>query len=137
MANDKIQLTHWSDRETIAAGIFLAPALILLGIFLFYPIAQLIYLSFTRGSFTLAGTHWIGLRNYLRLIIDPDFWQIIQNTSYFTIATVLPTLAIPLGLAILLNQVIPLRDLLRTAYFLPSVTSLVAAGLGFRWLFQT
>jgi multiple sugar transport system permease protein len=40
-------------------------------------------------------------------------------------------------LAVLLNRAIPLRDLLRTAYFIPSITSLVAAGLGFRWLFQT
>ena len=137
MIDDKIPIIHWSDRETIAAWIYLAPALILLGIFLFYPIAQLIYLSFTRGSFTVTGTQWIGLKNYWRLVVDPDFWQIIGNTLYFTIATVLPTITLPLGLAILLNRKLPLRDLFRTVYFLPSVTSLVAASLGFRWLFQT
>jgi multiple sugar transport system permease protein len=137
MVNDKRQITNWGDREAVAAWIFLAPALILLGIFLFYPIAYLVYLSFTSGSFTVAGIRWIGTRNYLRLAVDPDFWQVIGNTIYFTAATVLPSLAIPLGLAVLLNRAIPLRDLLRTAYFIPSITSLVAAGLGFRWLFQT
>jgi multiple sugar transport system permease protein len=137
MANDKIQMTNWGEREAVAAWIFLAPALILLGIFLFYPIAYLVYLSFTSGSFTVAGIRWVGLRNYLRLAIDPDFWQVVGNTIYFTVATVLPSLIIPLGLAVLLNRAIPLRDLLRTAYFIPSVTSLIAAGLGFRWLFQT
>lgn len=124
------------DNDAIAAWIFLAPALILLGIFLFWPIAYLFYLSFTSGSFTATGIHWVGLRNYLRLIFDPDFWQVLGNTLYFTLATLIPSLVIPLGLAVLLNQSFALRGFLRTAYFIPSITSLVAVGLGFRWLFQ-
>jgi len=124
------------DNEEIAAWIFLAPALILLGFFLLGPIAYLFYLSFTTGSFTASGVHWVGLRNYLRLVLDPDFWQVLGNTAYFTIATVIPSLVIPLGLAVLLNKSFVLRGLLRTAYFIPSITSLVAVGLGFRWLFQ-
>jgi multiple sugar transport system permease protein len=127
----------WLDNDEIAAWIFLAPALILLGIFLIWPIAYLFYLSFTAGSFTLAGVHWLGLRNYWRLLLNPDFWQVLANTAYFTIATVIPSLVIPLGVAVLLNRAFALRLLLRSAYFLPSITSLVAAGLGFRWLFQT
>ena len=126
----------WLDRDTFAAWIFLTPALILLGIFLFWPIAYLFYLSFTSGSFTTKGIHWIGWRNYLRLFTDPDFWQIMGNTAYFTVATVIPSLIIPLGLAVLLNKSIAFRGLLRTAYFIPSITSIVAVGLGFRWLFQ-
>jgi multiple sugar transport system permease protein len=125
------------DNDTIAAWIFLFPALILLGIFIIYPIAYLFFLSFTAGSFTSTGTYWVGLRNYWRLLLNPDFWQVIGNTVYFTIATVIPSLIIPLGLAALLNQNMALRGVIRTAYFLPSIISLVAAGLGFRWLFQT
>jgi len=125
------------DNDAIAAWIFLAPALILLGIFLLWPIAYLCYLSFTAGSFTAAGIHWAGLNNYLRLLLTPDFWQVLGNTTYFTLATVIPSLVIPLGLAVLLNRSFALRGFLRTAYFIPSITSLVAAGLGFRWLFQT
>ncbi|MDM9384795.1 sugar ABC transporter permease [Chlorogloeopsis sp. ULAP01] len=124
------------DKDTVAAWFFLAPALIFLGIFVLWPIAYLFYLSFTAGSFTSAGTHWVGLKNYLRLLFTSDFWQVIFNTVYFTIATVLPSLVIPLVLAVLLNQNLALRGLLRGAYFLPSIISLVAAGLGFRWLFQ-
>jgi multiple sugar transport system permease protein len=127
----------WLDRDTVAAWIFLAPALILLSIFLFFPIAYLFYLSFTDGNFTPKGLEWIGFRNYLRLFTDSDFWQVIGNTIYFTIATVIPALIVPLGLAVLLNRALALRGLLRAAYFIPSITSLVAVGLGFRWLFQT
>jgi multiple sugar transport system permease protein len=128
---------QWLDNDAIAAWIFLAPALILLGIFLLWPIAYLFYLSFTTGSFTAEGVKWAGLRNYLRLVINPDFRQVLGNTLYFTIATVIPSLVIPLGLAVLLNRSFALRGVLRTAYFIPSITSLVAVGLGFRWLFQT
>ena len=130
-------ISRWLDRDGIAAGIFLAPALILLGIFLFYPIAYLLYLSFTTGSFTVSGIQWVGWRNYLRLFTDVDFWQVIGNTAYFTIATVIPSIVIPLGLAVLLNLSLVGRSILRAAYFIPSITSLVAVGLAFRWLFQT
>lgn len=124
-------------QNAIAAGIFLAPALSLLSIFVLGPILYLVYLSFTAGSFTRSGTHWVGLSNYWRLLLSPDFWQVLGNTIYFTTATVLPSLVISLGLAVLLDRSLALRGLLRAAYFIPSITSLVAVGLGFRWLFQT
>lgn len=125
------------DREDVAAGVFLSPALVLLVIFLIFPIIYLGYLSFTGGSFTRAGVHWVGLKNYLRLLLTPDFWQIIFNTLYFSLATVIPSLVIPLGLAVLLDRNLALTGIFRTIYFIPSIVSLVAAGLGFRWLFQT
>ena len=125
------------DREEVAARIFLAPALILLSIFLIFPIGYLGYLSFTGGSFTRSGVHWVGLNNYLRLLLTPDFWQVIVNTLYFTIGTVVPSIVISLGLAVLLNRNLPFTGAFRTIYFIPSIVSLVAAGLGFRWLFQT
>ena len=125
------------DQDTFAAWLFLAPALILLGLFLFYPIVYLLYLSFTTGSFTVSGIQWVGGRNYWRLFTDADFWQVIGNTAYFTLATVIPTIIIPLVLAVLLNRSLALRGILRAAYFIPSITSLVAVGLAFRWLFQT
>lgn len=133
----KIYGKSWLDDDAIAAWIFLTPAIILLSVFILWPIVYLFYLSFTAGNFTAAGVRWVGGRNYLRLILSSDFWQVIGNTIYFTVATVIPSLIIPLGLAVFLNRSLALRGLLRTAYFIPSITSLVAAGLGFRWLFQT
>lgn len=127
---------NWLDNPAIAAWTFLAPALLFLGTFLIYPIAYLFYLSFTTGSFTRSGIHFIGLKNYWRLVSNPDFWQVIQNTIYFTTFTVIPSVVIPLGLAVLLNRSFAWRGVLRTAYFVPSITSLVAVGLGWRWLFQ-
>jgi multiple sugar transport system permease protein len=137
--SDHHLLDRWAnliDQEDVAAGIFLLPALVSLGVFLVFPIGYLGYLSFTGGSFTRSGVQWVGINNYLRLLLTPDFWQVIGNTLYFTIGTVIPSLIIPLGLAVLLNQQLAFTGIFRTIYFIPSIVSLVAAGLGFRWLFQ-
>lgn len=125
-----------SQQDAIAAWLLLLPAMSLLTVFVFWPLLCLLFLSFTQGSFTREGIHGHGLRNYIRLLIDPDVRQILGNTVYFTVATVIPSLLLPLGLAVGLNQSLKLRGLLRAAYFIPSVTSIVAVGLGFRWLFQ-
>lgn len=123
-------------NNSITSWIFLAPALILLATFVIFPILYLAFLSFTNGSFTITDLRFIGLGNYLHIFNNADFWQVINNTIYFTIATVIPSLIIPLILAVLLNENIPFQSILRAAFFIPSITSLVAVGLGFRWLFQ-
>ncbi|CAD5975128.1 Lactose transport system permease protein LacF [Planktothrix tepida] len=136
MASSPISQKQLLDQDAVMAWIFLAPALLLMGIFIVWPIGYLFYLSFTQGSFTRSGVYGVGLNNYVRLFLSPDFWQVLFNTTYFTVATVIPSLIIPVGLAVLLNRTFALRDILRTAYFIPSITSLVAVGLGWRWLFQ-
>jgi multiple sugar transport system permease protein len=125
------------SSDTVTAWLFLAPAIAIIGVFVLWPIAYLLYLSFTSGNFTRSGARWAGWLNYWRLLSTPDFWQVLRNTAIFTSATLLPSLIIPLGLAVLLDRKIPFRDAWRTAFLLPSFISLVAAGLGFRWLFQT
>jgi multiple sugar transport system permease protein len=125
------------SSDTVTAWLFLVPAIAIIGVFVLWPIAYLLYLSFTSGNFTRSGTRWAGWLNYWRLLSTPDFWQVLRNTAIFTSATLLPSLIIPLGLAVLLDRKIPFRDAWRTAFLLPSFISLVAAGLGFRWLFQT
>jgi multiple sugar transport system permease protein len=124
-------------QEWAIAALFLLPTLIFLTIFLIFPLLYIIYLSFTSGSFTISGVRWIGFNNYLRLFLAPDFWQVLGNTLYFSVCTVIAGTVIPLFLAVLIESLKQARSLFRTLYFLPTITSLVAAGLSFRWLFQT
>ncbi len=119
------------------AGLFLLPALGFLTIFLLFPLLYTVYLSFTSGSFTLGGVRWVGFNNYLRLFLAADFWQVLGNTLYFSVFTVFFGTMIPLAVAVGIESLLIGRGLLRTMYFLPAIISLVAAGLGFRWLFQT
>jgi multiple sugar transport system permease protein len=126
-----------SRSEMGIAGLFLLPALFFLTVFLLFPLLYTIYLSFTSGSFTVRGVRWVSFNNYLRLFLAPDFWQVLGNTLYFSIYTVLLGTITPLLVAVGIENLGGGRGLFRTIYFLPAIVSLVAAGLGFRWLFQT
>lgn len=64
------------DNDTVAAWVFLAPALVILSIFVLFPIFYLLYLSFTGGSFTSTGTYWVGLKNYRRLFLSLIFGKL-------------------------------------------------------------
>jgi len=131
------RLSQWLDQPQRAGWTFLAPALLVLGVFVILPMLYLVYLSLTTGHFTLKGVRWVGLAHYSKLLKDPDFWQVCGNTLIFTIGSVLPSVFLPLGLAVLLDRALVGRGILRSLYFLPAVVSIVAVGLGWRWLFQT
>ena len=133
----RLQPIYKKVTELGIAGLFLLPALVFLTIFLLFPLLYTVYLSFTSGSFTLRGVRWVGLNNYLRLFLAADFWQVLGNTLYFSVFTVFFGTMIPLAIAVGIESLLFGRGLLRTLYFLPAIISLVAAGLGFRWLFQT
>jgi multiple sugar transport system permease protein len=129
------------ERNPAAYG-FLAPALILIGIFFFVPIAAALALSFTDFDlYAVADARnmrWVGLRNYRDLLHTPLFWQALRNTAYFALVGGPLSIAVSLGAALLLNQKLaPLRGLFRTVYFLPFVTTLVAVSIVWRYLYHT
>lgn len=115
-------------REALVGWGFLTPNLIFLVTFLFLPIIMAVQLSFqeTRG---FGDPEWVGLDNYIRLVNDPVFWQSLWNTVVFTVVTVPIELAAGLGLAVLLNSVLPARGIWRTMIVLPMVISGVASGM--------
>jgi multiple sugar transport system permease protein len=101
---------------------FVAPNLLLLVLFLFVPLGWAFVLSFQDvGSFGAA--EWVGLANYHLLLTDPVFWRTLANTVVFTAATVPTSVAIGLGLAVLLDKALPARGVFRTVIVLPIVIS--------------
>lgn len=79
----------------------------------------------------------VGLSNFQRLFSDPLFWRSLGNTLKLLAMTVPTGILISLGIAVLLNQRLIGRSLFRTIYFLPVVTSTVAAAIVWTWMFQT
>jgi multiple sugar transport system permease protein len=79
---------------------------------------------------------FVGLANFQRLAADPSFWQALGNTVKLMVLSVPVGVTLALGVAILLNQRIAGRNLFRTIYFLPVVTSTVAASNVWTWVFQ-
>jgi len=115
-------------RESLTGWGFIGPNLILLALFLFLPILWAVQLSFqdTQG---FGDPEWVGFDNYARLVTDPVFWQSLGNTIVFTLVTVPIDMALGLGLAVLLNSVLPARGVWRTIIVLPMVISGVASGM--------
>lgn len=111
---------------------FLLPWLIVFTVFWLYPLIYAFYLSFTK-YFTLTNqATFIGLENYKNLFQDKLFWKSLTNTMIFTFGTVPVTTTISIFLASLLNsKFIKFKELFKSAFFLPSVTSLVVISLIF------
>ncbi|GAA1879419.1 carbohydrate ABC transporter permease [Lapillicoccus jejuensis] len=114
--------------ETRAAYGFLAPALLLLVLFVAVPLAWAAVISLQRTNGFGAGT-FIGLGNYARLLSDPTFWRSALNTLLFTALVTPLSMALGLGAALLLNSVLPARGLLRSVLILPMAVSGVATAL--------
>jgi len=125
-----------------AAWFFLAPALILIGVFFFLPVAAALLLSVTDfdlyGIANPANTRFIGLQNYIRLLHTPDFWTALKNTFYFAFVGGPLTIAVALGAALLLSsKLVRFKGFFRTVYFTPFFTTLVAVAIVWRYLYHT
>src|ERR1700712_2737100 len=120
---------------TFAAWTFLTPNLIFVGIFLLLPLVFAFVISFQKRE-SLGPAEFLGFNNYLDLFHDPIFWETLWNTLLFTVCTVPVGMALGLGIAYLLNGVLPGRTLYRSIIFLPLVISGVATGVLGAWMFD-
>lgn len=121
----------------VQAFSFTVPALVLIAIFLVYPICYVVYLSFHRWN--LLGTpQFIGLQNYHTIFfVDPVFLQALGVSFLFAILAVPTQVALGLFMAILIADEFRGRTFFRTVFFFPMVISFVAAGITFEWMFST
>lgn len=128
--------------RSAAAWMFLAPALIVLLVFFAIPVLGGFALSLTDfDPYALANLHnlrFVGLGNYLHLLQRPLFWTALGNTLYFVLVGVPLSMAVSLGAALLLNsRLTRFKGFFRTALFAPVVTTVVAAAVVWRYLFNT
>lgn len=125
-----------------AAWLFLAPAMMILGVFFLLPVIAALFLSLTDYDlYALADIHnlrFIALNNYIELLHRPLFWSALGHTLYFVAVGVPLSMLVSLGAALLLNS--PLarcKPFFRTALFAPVVTTVVAVAVVWRYLFNT
>jgi len=133
------RLNRWENNRS--AWLFLAPALVLIGIFFFLPVFASLLLSLTDFDIYAiadsANARFIGLRNYTGLLDNDVFWVAVKNTFYFALIGGPLTVAVSLGAALLVNaRLTPLKSLFRTIFFVPFVTTLVAVAIVWRYLYH-
>jgi len=125
--------------EAAQAYLFILPAIVIIGIFKVLPAIAVLYMSLFKWD-VIQGA-FRGLGNYTDWLYDnslrsPDFWRSLSTTLTYVIITVPLEIAFSLVIAFLLFQKMRGRGIYRTAYYLPYVTSFVAAAVVFNWLFH-
>ena len=128
-------------KQTLAAWIFIGPALAVIGLFFLLPVAAGLALSFTDFDvYALASLHnlrFAGLDNYVAVLQLPLFWQALYNTLQFVLLGMPLSIGLSLGCAVLLQSPLArFKPLFRTVLFAPVVTTLVAVAVIWRYLFH-
>ncbi|WP_121439178.1 carbohydrate ABC transporter permease [Salisediminibacterium halotolerans] len=136
MKQKKLLKSHKS-QEAFTGYLFLAPALVLLSIFLLYPIGTMFYYSLTDFYILSPDDRsFVGFENFIRIFSDAQFLNAFGNTVYFAVIIVPVQMSVALGLAILVNKNIKGRTFFRTAFFSPVVMSLVVVSILWTFLYN-
>ena len=132
-------------RQGSAGWLFVAPVVVILGLFVLLPILMALFVSFTdwngQGSPFTGQVPLVGAENYTKLFTDEgltrtDFMTSLRNTLYYVLMVVPLQTVLALGLALVLNsRVLKGRSFFRTAFYFPSVTSSVAIAVVFLFIF--
>src|SRR5438445_250346 len=124
------------DRERVLGPLFITPALILILLLVAYPFCVALYFS-VSNAFIGRPSHFIGLTNFIRLWDSDAFRQTFQNAFVFTGISIAFKLVLGISLALLLNQQLWFKRLIRGAVLLPWVIPTALSTLGWWWMFNS
>ena len=125
------------DKQNRKGWLYLLPALVFLGLFLVYPLVDVMIYSLEEGfNFASQTYRGVGLGNFSYVLRDPYFLQAVKNTFILVIITVPVSTGLALLISLGLSSIRKLRELYQTVYFLPYVTNTLAVGLVFMILFK-
>ena len=114
-------------RSTVLAFAMLAPSLLFLALFTYWPVVQVLWQSL-HGQVRVGGPQaYVGAQNFLKLFADPAFRKALGNNLVYALGTVIPSLVLALGFAMALAQSSRVNALFRALFFLPVLIPLVAA----------
>jgi len=124
-------------KNSLKAWLYLLPALLFLGVFLIYPLVDVLIYSFEEGYNSTSGTYFgVGFYNYSYVLHDPFFLKALRNTVLLVLITVPLSTGLALLISLGLSSIKALRKFFQTVYFLPYVTNTLAVGLVFMILFK-
>ncbi|AMC94452.1 sugar ABC transporter permease [Erysipelothrix larvae] len=124
----------YSAENSRSAWLFLLPTLLIVFVFSIYPLFRSFIMSFQSGR--LGNMSFNGIRNYQVVITDPKFHDAMKNTALYAFAVVPIGIIISLVIAWLIFDRLKFKSFFETIFFLPYLTSTVAIGVVFRYLFN-
>lgn len=120
------------------AYLYLAPSLVLMAVFVLYPLIKAIWMSFCEGYNVISGTYaGINFENYRVLFSDKVFLKSLVNTSLYVVFVVPLSILLSLLISVLIYNTKRCKALFQTLYFLPYVTSVIAIGIVWSWIFNS
>lgn len=136
MINDLNPLPRWRRNEKKIGFLLVAPALLILGFVIIYPLGLNIFMSFQKIVLTKPqlGTPFIGFENYRRVLDNEIFWRAAGHTIQWVLCSVSIQVLLGLSAALLLNAPIKGRSIFRGIILVPWVTPGVVASLNWRWM---
>ena len=123
------------NYQQVMAYLFLAPTLLIFFLFTVLPCVIAFFLSFTSYD-VLTPVRWIGLKNYVHLFSDQVFFISLRNMLLYVVMFVPAMVILSLLIAVALNRPVPGMKFFRTLFYLPMITSSVAAATVWVWLLQ-
>jgi multiple sugar transport system permease protein len=132
----RARVREWLDREWFLGPLFVTPALLLLLVLVAYPFCMAVYFALSN-AFIGRPSHLVGLRNFLNLWQSDSFRQTFQNAFVFTGAAVACKLVLGISLALLLNQQLWWKRVIRGSVLLPWVIPTALSTLGWMWMFNS
>lgn len=127
-----------SKRERRRYYLFLIPAFVVFGVFIFWPTIHSFYLSLFKYSLSsIKAAKFVGFKNYVNLFENRVFWQALKNTAIYTLFTVPLLMAAGLFLALLINsKLVKHKNIYKVIYYIPYVSSIVAVSIVFKMIFD-
>ncbi len=124
------------DEYAVTAILFLAPTVLLLCVFVVWPILESTRLSFTQWTGLGKSQVYVGWSNWLRLVQDEVFWRALGNNLILAVLSILVQLPIALALAVLLDKGGQRFRIFKLSYFMPLLISSVAIGFLFKYIYD-
>ena len=132
----RLLIARFHARHVWHAYFFVAPIVILFGVFRVIPSVQTLLYSVYRVELLRGRFTFIGLENFRELLADSAFHKAATNTFIYVLVIVPVSAALGLFFAVLFDARFPLRELFKALYFAPMVTSTVAAAVVWWWLYN-
>lgn len=123
------------DNKAVLIIACLLPTAGLLGVFLTYPLGLGIYLAFTDTTIGRSGV-FVGLENFEYLLTDPIFWNAVFFSVFYTSIATVGKFGLGLWLALLLNQHMPFKSIIRAIILLPWIVPTVLSAIAFWWIYD-
>jgi len=139
VAADLKRSSLWSrafESRHFLGAMFMVPAIAILILFLAYPLLLGLWLGMTDTKIGGVG-RYIGFANFVSLAKDSVFWLSVFNTIFYTVAASVVKFAIGLYLALLLNERLPFKSMIRAIVLLPFVVPTVLSAIAFWWIYDS